>query len=356
MTRDQVKGKAACLVELGKPLEMIDIEYDLPVGNGLVLVENSFTTICGSQVGEIEGRKGKDPYLPHLLGHESVGIVRAIGSDVHKVKEGDTVVLHWMKGSGAQVAVPSLNSSIGFVNSGSVTTFSEYSLVSENRCTPINSKLDSMLLPLFGCSVTTAYGSLINDSQVKSGESLLVLGLGPIGIFTLEMGKFLGLNKITGIDRNEHRVDIARKLGFHAHLDDGNKDDTFLSLLGLNNGSKLHVIDTTGNVEAINKAYEYMKLGDSLILVGVSSEGQKISLDPMPLHFGTSIKGSFGGGIYPDTEIPKLINLAENDKFRLDVLGGEVFELIQINEAITKFKEGSILKAVIQFNSQKNAW
>ena len=53
MTRDQVKGKAACLVELGKPLEMIDIEYDLPVGNGLVLVENSFTTICGSQVGEI---------------------------------------------------------------------------------------------------------------------------------------------------------------------------------------------------------------------------------------------------------------------------------------------------------------
>jgi len=94
MVSDKLMGRAACLVEIGKPLALIDVVYQLPISEGLVLVRNDFTTICGSQLGEIDGRKGKDPYLPHLLGHESFGSVVAVGHGVKKVKANDVHVFN----------------------------------------------------------------------------------------------------------------------------------------------------------------------------------------------------------------------------------------------------------------------
>jgi Zn-dependent alcohol dehydrogenase len=355
MVSDKLIGRAACLVEIGKPLALIDVVYQLPISEGLVLVKNDFTTICGSQLGEIDGRKGKDPYLPHLLGHESFGRVVEVGHGVKKVKANDQVILHWMKGSGAQIGVPSLNSSIGNINSGPITTFSEYSLISESRCTPVTTNLDGSVLPLFGCSATTAFGSLVNDSKVNAGENLLVLGLGPIGIFTLEMGKLLSLGKVIGVDINRNRVSFANKLGFNSYLDTDTEKSSLSDLIGLNEGEKLHIIDTTGNVDAISRAYEYMKVGDSMILVGVSKQGEKILIDPMPLHYGTKISGSFGGGIYPDRDIPALIKLAEESKFRVDLLGGRIYGLESINQAIDDFRSGDILKAVIKFYPDSNS-
>ena len=90
---------AAILVEQNKPLliEEVTIQDELKVGQ--VLVEIYVSGICGSQIGEIEGRKGKDEYLPHLMGHEGCGRVKEIGPGVQTVKKGDKVVLHWMKGS-----------------------------------------------------------------------------------------------------------------------------------------------------------------------------------------------------------------------------------------------------------------
>ena len=101
--------KAAILTGVGKPLEIDEIEFKGPLVDGQVLVKMKYSGICGKQMEEINGKRGEDPYLPHLLGHEADGIVVEVGPGVRKVKSGDHVVLHWIKGPGIDSAPPRFN-------------------------------------------------------------------------------------------------------------------------------------------------------------------------------------------------------------------------------------------------------
>ena len=125
-----MKTTAAILVQQRKPL-LID-EVELPaLGYGQVLVEVKASRICGSQLGEIEGVKGPDKYLPHLLGHEGGGIVRDIGPGVKHVKVGNHVVLHWRPGAGIQAAPSLYTLGSQRINAGNITTFQNFTVVSE---------------------------------------------------------------------------------------------------------------------------------------------------------------------------------------------------------------------------------
>src|SRR5437879_563052 len=150
--------KAAVLVETNHPLEIMDLELPrLDVGQ--VLVQLEWSGICGKQIDEILARRGPDPYLPHLLGHEGSGMVVEVGPGVRKVKPGDKVVLHWMKGSGIDGAPAKPRSRDGrVINAGCVTTFSTYSVVVENRLTRIPASTPGDIAALFGCAVTTGLG------------------------------------------------------------------------------------------------------------------------------------------------------------------------------------------------------
>src|SRR6185312_7977302 len=124
--------KAAILVEQNKPL-VVD-EVPLPsLSAGQVLVRVQASGICGKQIDEVTGKRGDDPYLPHLLGHEGAGIVEDVGPGVRKVKSGDHVVLHWMKASGIDSAPPRYAWHGRELSAGWVTTFSDQTVVSENR-------------------------------------------------------------------------------------------------------------------------------------------------------------------------------------------------------------------------------
>ena len=169
-----MKFKAAVLCELKKPLEILEIEPLKPLQPGQVLVKIFYSGICGSQLGEIDGKKGHDKYLPHLLGHEGSGEVVEIGPGVRFVRPGDRVVLHWKKGSGIEAETAKFACGEKIINSGWVTTFSEYTVVSENRVTPIPADFDLRLAPLFGCAVTTGFGAVVNDAKLKIGESAVV--------------------------------------------------------------------------------------------------------------------------------------------------------------------------------------
>ena len=100
-----MKGLAAILAELEKPLILEEVEIP-KLTFGQVLVQVLCSGICGSQLGEIDGVKGEDKYLPHLLGHEGTGIVMDFGEGVTTVKEGEKVVMHWRKGAGIQSQSP----------------------------------------------------------------------------------------------------------------------------------------------------------------------------------------------------------------------------------------------------------
>src|SRR3990167_5152917 len=143
--------KAAILVEQNTPLVVADVILPERLSFGQVLVKVHYSGICGAQINEIEGAKGPDKFLPHLLGHEGSGIVMEIGAGVKTVKKGDHVVMHWRPSDRLQSETPSYSWNGQRVNAGWVTTFNEYAVVSENRLTTIPENFDMKLAPLFGC-------------------------------------------------------------------------------------------------------------------------------------------------------------------------------------------------------------
>ena len=124
-----METEAAILIAQKKPLiiEKIKIQDKLKIGQ--VLVELYVSGICGSQIGEIDGVKEKDKYLPHLMGHEGCGRVKKIGPGVTKVKKGDKVVLHWKKGSGINSQLPEYHLFDKKINAGWVTTFNKFAVI-----------------------------------------------------------------------------------------------------------------------------------------------------------------------------------------------------------------------------------
>ena len=172
-----METEAAILIAQNKPLiiEKIKIQDKLKIGQ--VLVELYVSGICGSQIGEIDGVKGEDRYLPHLMGHEGCGRVKKVGPGVTKVKTGDKVVLHWRKGSGINSELPEYYLSDKKINAGWVTTFNKYAVISENRCTAIPESISNDEASLFGCSVTTGFGVIENNAKLRMGESIVVFGV-----------------------------------------------------------------------------------------------------------------------------------------------------------------------------------
>src|SRR3970040_555290 len=121
--------KAAVLVELNKPLVLAELEMPETLGFGQVLVKVAYSGICGAQLNEIEGAKGPDRFLPHLLGHEATASVVEVGEGGTRVGPADVVCCHWRRGSGLQAPTPVYESaSFGRANAGWVTTLAEYSV------------------------------------------------------------------------------------------------------------------------------------------------------------------------------------------------------------------------------------
>src|SRR6266571_9222358 len=216
--------KAAVLTALRKPLVVTEIGLPETLDVGQALVKIHYSGICGSQLGEIDGVKGEDRFLPHLLGHEGSGTVLSIGPGVRHVRPEDKVVLHWRKGLGIESSTPAYTWKKRKVSAGWVTTFNEYSIVSENRLTPIPPDSDMEVAALFGCAVTTGFGVVQNNAKLQIGESVVVFGAGGIGLHIVQASALVTAHPIIAVDLHDNRLELARKVGA-THLVNAARDD-----------------------------------------------------------------------------------------------------------------------------------
>jgi len=163
--------QAAVLEQTGADLRILDLQIPdlLP---WQVLVEVRYSGMCRSQLMEARGMRGEDPWLPHLLGHEASGIVLGVGEGVTKIQEGDEVILTWIKGEGMDVP-------------GGLFTFSRHTVVSENRVVAKPASLPFDTAILYGCALPTGAGMVINELDIEKHNSVVVYGLGGIGITAL---------------------------------------------------------------------------------------------------------------------------------------------------------------------------
>ncbi len=342
--------RAAILTELKQPLVLDEIELPESLAAGQVLVKLAYTGICGAQLNEIDGAKGPDAFLPHLLGHEGSGVVLAVGEGVTAVKPDDAVVLHWRKGRGIDARPAKYRWKGNVCNAGWVTTFNEYSVVSENRVTTIPADFNRELAPLFGCAVTTGLGVISRNAKLTVGESIVIIGAGGVGLNLVQAAALVTAHPIVAVDLYDEKLALAKSLGA-THLINARKGDLRAQIVAaLPGGQADCIIDCTGLPENIQLAYELLQPKGRAILVGVPKKGNNVSIYTLPLHFGKVLTGSEGGDTYPTADIPRYIRLHLEGKLRLSEFITDRYPFEEINTAIARIRAGQVQgRAVLGF-------
>lgn len=338
---------AAILVEQKQDLVIDTVGLPTDLEAGQVLVQVDRTSICGSQLGEIDGVKGPDRWLPHLLGHEGSAQVLAVGPGVKHVEKGQHVVMHWRKSRGIDAA-PARYSWQGMqLNAGQVTTFNRYSVVSENRLTPVSKDYHKDLAALMGCAITTGFGAITNDAAIKLGENLVIFGAGGVGLNMIQAAKLSGAGVIIAVDIHQNRLELASELGA-THCINSKIQEVVDQIRNILGNKPLDVfLDNTGQPAIIELGYRLIQSKGRIVLVGVPRKGRETSIYTLPLHFGKSIVGSEGGQTKPDIDIPRYSQLFERGLVDHDRLISERYELNQINEAIGRMRDGSVAGRVM---------
>ncbi len=338
--------KAAVLFDTNSTLQVKNIEIPSLL-EGQVLVKILFSGVCRSQLMEVRGARGEDPWLPHLLGHEGSGIVVKVGKGVTKVKPSDEVILGWVKGEGMDAPGAQYKNGDQIINSGRVTTFCSYSVVSESRVVKKPKALPFDEAVLFGCALPTGAGMAINEIAPTINESVVVLGLGGIGLSALMALKAQGVQNLIAADISEDKIEMAKKLGVEHCLNTADKNFPIL-INDITNGGADYCIESAGQVLTIELGFSLIKIGGGkLLFASHPPEGESIRLIPHELIAGKQIAGSWGGATQPDRDIPRMFELFKKAKIPLDALLTKRYKLEEINEALDDLESGRVFRPLI---------
>lgn len=341
-----MKTIAAILVETGRPLEIV--ELGLPaLKAGQVLVEVAYSGVCHTQVLEARGHRGEDRFLPHCLGHEGSGRVLETGPEVTKVKVGDTVVLTWLKGHGADVRGSTYDLGGRTVNAGAITTFMSHAVVSENRLVPLPPAMGVREGALLGCAIPTGFGAVLNNLAASEGRSLAVFGVGGVGLSALMAGAAIGCKPLVAIDINPAKLEAARRHGATHTIDAAGNPAKALAEICPSGVD--FAIEATGRPDVMTLAFESVRMkGGHCAIVGNPPHGQKFLVDPMQLIVGKRVTGSWGGETEPDRDVPRFVDIITRKKVDVGTMLSAPYPLEKINDALNDLEHGVVTRPLIE--------
>ena len=340
-----MKIKAAVLERIGAlTIREVESESLLP---GQVLVKVLYSGICRSQLMEVRGMRGEDRWIPHLLGHEGAGTVIAIGQNVSKVDIGDDIILTWIRADGLEAPGATYSSSIGRLNSGPVTTFSNYTVVSENRLIKKPSGLPFDEAVLYGCALLTGGGLVINEIPTDRDTCILVLGLGGVGLSALLTLIALGYKNVIAADSSRSKINFAEKLPIICTLDP--TDTKFEGQIrGIAPDGVDVCIEAVGRTDTIELGFRLVKKGGGkLVFASHPPSGDLIRIDPYDLISGKSIYGTWGGASHPDAVVPFLVELLDPWREYSKTLIAKQYCLEEINIALDDLEAARTFRPLI---------
>lgn len=341
--------KAAVLRKLNEPLSLEDVS--LPkLGKGHVLVKMQEAAVCHSQKLEISGRRGADLFLPHLVGHEGVGIVLDTGPGVHKVKAGDQVILSWIRGSGSQADPIRYHSKNGSINAGPIATFCETPIIAEQCVTPISVAVPPDQGVLIGCALATGAGTVWKAVSQDIRESICILGAGGVGLSAVAGAVSEGWKQIIVVDLKYPALECAKKIGA-THTVCAASEDVFASVQKMTNGTGCDlVVECAGSVKTMAIAPRLGKRKKSqIVIVGNLTSGHTFPVDPFDLIHGRHLTGSWGGWVDPDKDFSEILNQVLLSKIKIEFLLGSRFRLDNVNQAINELDKESTGRPVLEF-------
>jgi S-(hydroxymethyl)glutathione dehydrogenase / alcohol dehydrogenase len=337
---------AAVLTRHNAPLTLAEVT-PAPLTIGQVLVRVLVSGICGAQLQEIRGEKGGP--LPHLLGHEGCGIVEDVGPGVSRVQRGQKVVMHWRKAAGIESTFPEYTYDGKRMTSGLVTTFSEQSICSENRLTPVADDTPVEFCALMGCGLSSALGTVEQDANIKFGESVLVIGCGGLGGNLIRASAMRGATPLDVIDLSEGKREAAWAMGATTFWPVNGGDWRRLAEL---QGRRYDVIlDTAGASFTMEQALTLLAPSGRYIMIGQPKPGESVSMTAARHMFdgeGKTIRATQGGGFRPHLDIPRYLALYNAGKLDLNSIITHRVKLAQINDGIDFVKNGEAGRVLVE--------
>ncbi|CAG0991887.1 MAG: S-(hydroxymethyl)glutathione dehydrogenase/class III alcohol dehydrogenase [Rhodocyclaceae bacterium] len=366
--------RAAVAWKAGAPLTIETVQLEGPKA-GEVLVEIKATGVCHTDAFTLSG---DDPegLFPAILGHEGAGVVVEVGAGVTSVKPGDHVIPLYtpecrqceyclsqktnlcqaIRSTQGQGLMPDGTSrfSIGgkpLFHYMGTSTFANYSVMPEISVAKIRPDAPFDKVCYIGCGVTTGIGAVIYTAKVKPGSSVVVFGLGGIGLNVLQGARMAGAGMIVGVDLNPGRKALAEKFGMTHFVNPKEVEgDLVAHLVNLTKGGADYTFECVGNVKLMRQALECCHKGWGIsTIIGVAGAGQEIATRPFQLVTGRVWQGSAFGGARGRTDVPKIVDWYMEGKINIDDLITHVMPLERINEAFDLMHEGKSIRSVVTF-------
>jgi S-(hydroxymethyl)glutathione dehydrogenase/alcohol dehydrogenase len=359
--------RAAVLREVGKPLEIEDVQIDKP-GPHEVLIRTVAAGVCHSDLHFMQG--DYQTPLPTVLGHESAGVVEAVGSEVRTVAPGDHVITcmtpfcghcrYCLTGhmnlcasdeTAREKTAPQRLSQAGqamaqYLN---LSSFAEQILAHEHAVVAIRKDMPLDRAAVIGCAVITGFGAVTRTSNVKPGETVAIIGCGGVGLSAINAAWLAGAGRIIAIDAQPAKEALARTFGATDFICAG-ETNPVKAVRALTGGGVQHALECIGLTATAEQAFAMLDRGGTATIVGMIPVGQNVQIPGVNLLHERRLQGSFLGSNRFPVDMPRLVDLYMQGRLKLDELISRRIRLDEVNEAFAEMKTGEIARSVIVFD------
>jgi alcohol dehydrogenase len=351
-----------------QPLRIAELDLD-PPRPGELLVRIDAASLCHSDLSVVNGDRVRP--MPMALGHEATGIVEALGSsDDAEFAVGDRVILAflpacgdcsrckggepYMCGAGAAA-----NGEGRLLNGGcrlhdgpqdvhhhlGISAFASHAVVDRRSVVKVDPDLPPEIAALFGCAVLTGAGAVFNSAVVRAGETVLIYGLGGVGLSALLAARAIGASTLVAIDPSAEKRAIAAGLGAIA-LSPLEAPKALPALFP--EGGADVVIETVGRAAVLTTAYQAARRGGRICTVGLPNPQERFDIPAISLVAeGKTLIGSYMGSAVPARDIPRYIALWKEGRMPVEKLLTSVNELSDINALMDALEQGRAIRQVM---------
>lgn len=354
--------------EKGAPVEVVDIVIPEPGPNDVV-VKVQATGVCHTDLAYRDG--DIEDAFPFLLGHETAGVVETVGEDVTHVAEGDFVVLNWRAVCGQCRACRKGDTKNCFNTHNAskrmtladgteltpalgIGSFAEKTLVHEKQCTKVDPEADPAAAGLLGCGIMAGLGAAVNTGDIQRGESVVVFGLGGVGLAAVAGAALAGATTVIAVDVDKRKCDAATETFGATHsicAKDMSEDEVIEAVRELTDGFGTDVaIDAVGIQPTWRQAFYSRDLAGRMVMVGVPNQTDHVDIPAIDLYArGGSIKPAWYGDCLPERDFPAYVELYQQGRFPLGEFVSERIGIGDIEDAFAKMKHGDVLRSVVEF-------
>lgn len=365
------KGKAAICRQHNAPVVVEEIEVESP-HRGEVMVKLGACGVCHSDLSAVNGTVAMP--LPVILGHEGAGTIIEVGEGVSEFAVGDTVLSSFVNmcgkcrycvtgrphlcevGAKAFAALPDGSLRTRDAQGKPLNIFcacgvmAEYATLHVNNAVKIAPGIPLPQAALISCGVMTGVGAVFNTAKVEPGASVLVIGAGGVGLNVIQGCAISGAAIIVAVDTADNKLELAKQFGATHTINAGKDENLVKTVKKLADGGVDYAFECVGMGKLVEQAFRALRKGGTALVVGVARGDDTTALKTASITFEEkTLTGSLYGSARPREDFPRLIELYQAKKLKLDELITRTYRIDEAAQAFADLEAGRNARGVIVF-------